>query len=42
MGKVLGALPTLDFLALVCLLTCVRVVRSSAGANEYSDLPWDL
>lgn len=42
MGKVLGALSTLDFLPLVCLLTCVTVVRSSARANEHSDLPWDL
>lgn len=36
MGKVLGALPTLDLLPLVYLLTCVTVVKSSAQANEYS------
>lgn len=37
MGKVLGALPALDFLPLVYLLTCVTVVKSSARAAEYSD-----
>lgn len=42
MGKVLGALLALDFLPLVYLLTCVRAVKSSGWANEFSDLPWDL